>query len=63
MLKDKLKYFYQQQNKNFGPVTTGSAAVACADSGAGEEAPYQVGTWGLPGGFTRSRLPSGSKRR
>lgn len=52
----------QQQNKNFVPVATGTAAVACADSGAGEEAPAQVSTWGLPGGFARVRVQVTSKR-
>ena len=47
--------------KNFGSVTTGSAAVVGADSGAGEEAPDKAGTRGLPGGPARTRLQSASE--
>lgn len=58
-----LQQFYQQQSTDFGSVITGSAAVAGADSGAGEEAPGRAGTWGLSRGFARTRLQSGPKRR
>lgn len=46
----------------FGPVTTGGAAVAGADSGAGEEAPGQVCSWGFPGGSGRARLQRANNR-
>lgn len=52
----------RQQNKNFVPVATATAAVACADSGAGEEVPAQIHTWGLPGGFARVTVHVASKR-
>lgn len=42
---------------------TGGAAVAGADSGAGEEAPCSVGTRGFPGGSAMERLHCVLSRR
>ena len=57
------QYYQQQRITNSGLLPAGRAAVAGADSAAGEEAAGQTGARGFPEGCARSRLHGFSERR